>query len=123
MKHLKKFQARKESLNISAEQIATITKLSLEEVQNFFDHRDISIKNLEEISKLFGLDIDGNEIRDIQTLKENRAKEKAIYIMSLVQDTSALEGQGLDKEQLDELIEKTKQELLTGEYKDKLWAT
>jgi len=66
MKHLKKFQARKESLNISAEQIATITKLSFEEVQNFFDHRDISIKNLEEISKLFGLDIEGNEINDIR---------------------------------------------------------
>jgi hypothetical protein len=33
-------------------------------------------------------------------LEQNRVKEKALYMVSLVQDTSSLEEQGLDNEQL-----------------------
>lgn len=46
---------------------------------------------------ILGLDFAGNEVIDINTLKHNRAKEKALYLVSLVQDTSSLEKQGLDK--------------------------
>lgn len=53
--------------------------------------------------------------------EEAQAYKRAVYIVSLVQDTMSLEGQGLGKEAIDKLIEKAKQEFLTGKYKDKLW--
>jgi hypothetical protein len=41
----------------------------------------------------------------------------------LVQDTSALEMQGLEKRELDILIEDTKREFLYGAYQKNLWAS
>jgi hypothetical protein len=38
-------------------------------------------------------------VLSINELEQNRAKEKALYMVSLVQDTSSLEEQGLDNEQ------------------------
>jgi hypothetical protein len=70
-----------------------------------------------------GLDFAGNEIVDIKTLKEQRAKEKALYIVSLVQDTSSLEMQGLDKNKIEQLINETKEQFLTGDYRKNLWAS
>jgi len=54
-------------------------------------------------------------------IKENRAKERALYIVGLVQDTSALELQGLEDKELNLLIEETKEQFLNGAYQDKLW--
>ena len=42
------------------------------------------------------MDFAWNEVINIKALKEKRAEEKALYIVSLVQDTSALEMQGLE---------------------------
>lgn len=63
MKHLQIFTTRQESLNVSAEQIATITELSLEAVKNFFHHGDICTKNLKK-SKM-----STTKIRVIETMK------------------------------------------------------
>lgn len=60
------------------------------------------------------MDFAGNEVMDTKTLKDERATQRAIYIVSLVQDTSALEMQGLNKDVM---------ELLYGDYRDKLWAS
>ena len=70
---------------------------------------------------LLGLDNFGNETLNIQTLKEKRAKEKALEIVSLVQDTISLEKQGLELEHIKKLLEETKETFLTGEYKKNLW--
>ncbi len=40
---------------------------------------------------------------------------------SLVQSTSALEVQGLEKESLDKIISKFEKEFLVGNYKNRLW--
>ncbi|VVM25058.1 hypothetical protein BSPWISOXPB_9403 [uncultured Gammaproteobacteria bacterium] len=55
----------------------------------------------------------------INELEQNRAKEKALYMVSLVQDTSSLEEQGLDNEQLNLLIEQLKIAFCTSTKK--LW--
>jgi hypothetical protein len=67
------------------------------------------------------LDFAGNEVINIKALKEKRAEEKALYIVSLVQDTSALEMQGLESNEIKSLIEDTKKQFLTGKYKNTLW--
>jgi hypothetical protein len=43
---------------------------------------------MESITHLLGLDFAGNEVLSINELEQNRAKEKALYMVSLVQDTS-----------------------------------
>ena len=40
---------------------------------------------------------------------------------SLVQSTSTLEFQGLEKDSLDKIIHKFEKEFLQGQYKNKLW--
>ena len=120
---VKRVKARRTKLEMTIENLASLSGLGFRTVTRFFAGDDVKLSSVEQITQVLGLDFAGNEEIDIQRLREARALERAIYIMSLVQDTSALEGQGLDKEQLDELIEKTKQELLTGEYKDKLWSS
>ncbi|MDC9715044.1 MAG: hypothetical protein PSN36_04400 [Gammaproteobacteria bacterium] len=47
-------------------------------------------------------------------------KEKALYMVSLVQDTSSLEKQGLDSKDLDLLIKQTEYDLL-HKYRKNLW--
>jgi hypothetical protein len=40
---------------------------------------------------------------------------------SLVQGTSALEMQGLEEDSLNRMIDKFKEEFLTGSYQNRLW--
>jgi len=77
----------------------------------------------DKITNTLGLDFAGNEMIDIETLKEQRAKQKALYVVSLVQDTSALEIQGLESEDITNLLEETKNQFLIGAYKKSLWAS
>ena len=53
--------------------------------------------------------------KSAQKAKESLLREQAEKIVSQVQGTMALEGQGLDKEQIDAMIERTYQELLIDE--------
>jgi hypothetical protein len=92
-------------------------------VTRFFSGEDVKLTTLEKITNIMGLDFSGNEVIDIKTLRDTRAKEKAIYIVSLVQDTSALEMQGLESGAIKLLIEDTKKQFLTGEYQKNLWGS
>ncbi len=79
------------------------------------------MSTVQSIIHLLGLDFAGNEIISIAELKQNRAKQKAIYMVSLVQDTSSLEEQGLDNEQLNLLIKQAENSFLHKHQKN-LWA-
>jgi predicted transcriptional regulator len=122
-KHLlQKVKDRKEQVGISLENLAGLSELGYRTVSRFFSGHDVKLSTVEKITNILGLDFAGNETIDIKTLQEQRAKQKAIYIVSLVQDTSALEMQGLENSDLNHLIEETKTEFLTGAYKQNLWA-
>lgn len=54
----------------------------------------VSELGIKTITRLFA----GNVLIDINTLREKRAEKKALEIISLVQDTSVLENQGLEKQ-------------------------
>jgi len=120
---LKKVKQRKSQLDMTIDNIAKLSKLGNRTVVRFFSGEDVKLSTLEKITNILGLDFAGNEIVNIETLKEQRARERAIYIVSLVQDTSALEMQGLQRKELDILIEETKQQFLYGEYQKNLWAS
>ena len=120
---LKKVKDRKNSIGMTIDNISNLSKLGNRTVGRFFSGEDVKLSTLEKITNIMGLDFAGNETIDINTLKLNRAEQKALYIVSLVQDTSALEMQGLQSDELNQLIEDTKKEFLYGEYKKNLWAS
>jgi len=120
---LKRVKVRKEQIGLTLDNISQLSQLGNRTITRFFSGEDVKLSTLEKITNIMGLDFAGNEIVDIKTLKEQRAKEKAIYIISLVQDTSALEMQGLENEVIEVLIQDTKEQFLTGAYQKNLWAS
>lgn len=119
---LDKVKSRKDQIGMTLENISALSHLGTRTVARFFAGDDVKLSTVEKITNLLGLDFAGNEVIDIATLKERRAQEKALYIVSLVQDTSALEMQGLDRDDIIELIKETKYEFLHGSYQKCLWA-
>ena len=120
---LTKVKTRKKQIGMTLDNISTLSKVGSRTVIRFFGGEDVKLSTLEKITNILGLDFAGNEIIDIGTLRQNRARERAIYIVSLVQDTSALEMQGLENHDIEILITDTQELFLTGEYQKKLWAS
>ena len=120
---LEKVKQRRKNVGITIDNLAKVSNLGFRTVTRFFAGDDVKLSTVEKITEVLGLDFAGNEVVNIQTLKNKRAEQKALYIVSLVQDTSVLEMQGLEKNELNQLLQETKQEFLTGEYQDNLWAS
>jgi len=70
------------------------------------------------IAEALGMSMGLNETIDIRMAQ---ARKKACRVVAMVQGTSAIESQGLDEEQINQMIERTVHELLTGSNR-KLWA-
>jgi len=118
---VKQIIARKEQLNITIENLAKLSGLGVRTVNRVLANEDVKLSTIESITNLLGLDFAGKEIVPLDELKKQRAKSKAIFMASLVQDTSALEMQGLDKENINNIISMYEQEFLNGNYQDTLW--
>ena len=118
---LQKIKDRRKEIGITIDNLSSISQLGTKTVSRFFTGADVKLSTVERITKVLGLDFAGIEVINIKALKEKRAEEKALYIVSLVQDTSALEMQGLESNEIKSLIEDTKKQFLTGKYKNTLW--
>ncbi len=118
---IQKIQNRKKQINISIENLAKLSGLGVRTVNRFFAGDDVKFSTIEKITNLLGLDFAGNEVIPLNQLQKQRAKEKALFMASLVQSTSALEIQGLEKDSLDKIIHKFEKEFLQEQYKNKLW--
>ena len=114
---------RKNEINITLENISKLSGLCNHTVSRFFCGKDVKLSTVEKITNLLGLDFAGKEILTVDELKDKRANKNALYIVGLVQDTSALEMQGLEKKELNILITETKEQFLSGDYQKKLWAS
>jgi transcriptional regulator with XRE-family HTH domain len=123
MQLLEKVKSRRETIGITVDNLSKLSNVGAKTIMRFFSGEDVKISTLEKITNTLGLDFAGNEVVDIKRLRDKRAEQRAVYIVSLVQDTASLEMQGLDKSDLQEMIDETKLELLYGDYKDKLWAS
>ena len=118
---IQKIENRKEQINISIENLAKLTNLDVRTVNRFFAGDDVKLSTIEKITNLLGLNFAGNEVVPLNQLQKQRAKEKALFMASLVQSTSALEVQGLEKDSLNKIINKFEKEFLQGQYKNRLW--
>ena len=118
---IQKIEKRKKQINISIENLAKLSHLGVRTVNRFFAGEDVKLSTIERITNLLGLDFAGNEVVSLKELERQRAKEKALFMASLVQSTSALEAQGLEKDSLNKIIDKFEKEFLQGQYKNRLW--
>jgi len=118
---LHKVELRKEEVGITLENLAKLSYNGVRTVHRFFAGEDVKLSTIEKITNTLGLDFAGNETLSLKELNKQRAKEKALFMASLVQHTSALEMQGLNEEQLNNMIKKIEKTFLTGKYKSKLW--
>ena len=118
---IKQIIARKEQLNITIENLAKLSGLGIRTVNRVLANEDVKLSTIEKITNFLGLDFAGNEIVPLDELKKQRAKEKATFMASLVQSTSALEMQGLDSDNINSLVSMYEKEFLEGEYQNTLW--
>ena len=118
---IQKIENRKKQININIENLAKLSHLGIRTVNRFFAGEDVKLSTIERITNLLGLDFAGNEVIPLKELEKQRAKEKALFMASLVQSTSALEAQGLEKNSLNKIIDKFEKEFLQGQYKNRLW--
>lgn len=118
---IQKIENRKNQINISIENLAKLSNLGVRTVNRFFAGDDVKLSTIERLTNLLGLDFAGNEVISLNQLQKQRAKEKALFMASLVQSTSALEVQGLEEDSLNKIIDKFEKEFLQGQYKNRLW--
>lgn len=116
-----KIEKRKKQLGISIENLAKLSNSGVRTINRFFAGEDVKLSTVEKMTNILGLDFAGNETVSLKELEKKRANQKAIFMASLVQSTSALEMQGLEKNSLDKIIHKFEKEFLTGTYKNRLW--
>ncbi len=118
---VQKVKSRKETLGITIENLAKLSHNGVRTVNRFLSGEDVKLSTVESITNVLGLDFAGNKIISLDKLKKQRATQKAIFMASLVQGTSALEMQGLEEDSLNIIIDKFKEEFLTGSYQNRLW--
>ena len=117
-----KIEIRRKELGISIENLAKLSHSGVRTVNRLLAGEDVKLSTVEKITTVLGLDFAGNEIVAVKELEKRRAKEKALFMASLVQSTSALEKQGLEQNSLDRMIDRFEKEFLCGKYRKKLWA-
>ena len=117
----KQIIARKKQLNITIENLAKLSGVSVRTINRVLANEDVKFSTIESITNFLGLDFAGNEIVPLEELKKQRARQKATFMASLVQSTSALEMQGLDKENVNNIISMYEKEFLYGKYSKTLW--
>lgn len=103
---------------VNLNRIAEITKKDgIRLLKSDFTTQD----SIDKTTKLLGLNSFGRETKTIRQLNKERARNKAIRIVSMVQDTSSLEEQGLEAMTIKRMIIRTEKEFLKGPYSSRLW--
>jgi len=118
---IEKIIARKKELNITVGNLAKLSGVGVRTINRLLKNEDVKLSTIESVTNLLGLDFAGNEVVPLQELKKQRAREKALFLASIVQGTSALEMQGLEEDSLKNIITNYEEAFLKGEYKNTLW--
>ena len=118
---IKQIIARKEQLHITVDNLAKLSGVGVRTINRLLKNEDVKLSTIESVTNFLGLDFAGNEQVSLRELAKNRAHEKAIFLASIVQGTSALEMQGLDDDSLNKIIASYEKEFLSGNYQDTLW--
>lgn len=120
---LKALEHRRRELGISLDLLAERSGVSRLTVYRILTgrHAGASLFNILAIADSLGLALRIDSEVAPQELKQEQAERKAKRLVSLVQGTSGLEGQAVDRQTIATMVERTTHELLTGPSR-KLWS-
>ena len=120
---LRFLNGRRRQLGMSYAVVAERSGVSSPTVQRVLGGmgHDASISNVLAIARALGLELGFRAEADVETLLEQQARRKAERLVGMVQGSSALEGQAVDKQTREQMVRQTVHELLAGS-KRKLWA-
>ena len=123
---LKDLDVRRRDLGLSYELLAKRCGVSRPTVQRILSgrHPSASFANIVAIAESLGLairDPPQDSKVDPGRLRREQAERKARKLVALVQGTSGLEGQAVDRVAVESMVEQTTHELLAGP-KRKLWS-
>ena len=119
---INQLEQRRQELKMSRAILAQRSGVSLPTVNRILSgkHMSASFDNVLALADQLNMEIQAVERGRSHDVRQQQAEQKAKYLVSLVQGTSALEGQGLDEQELKELVDETAKELFLTERK--LWA-
>lgn len=108
-------------LGMSQTELARRANVGLASVQRVMAGKPASLNTIVAMAKAVGLELKFKPQRSVTELRYEQAKRKAQELLELTQGNAALEAQGVDKETLDELRQRTIKKLLAGPDR-RLWA-
>jgi transcriptional regulator with XRE-family HTH domain len=114
---------RRRDLGLSYDLLSKRCGVSRPTVQRILSGRQAaaSFSNILAIAESLGLALRLDSKVAPPELKREQAERKARKLVALVQGTSGLEGQAVDRETIESMVEQTTQELLAGS-KRRLWS-
>lgn len=117
----REFERRRRELGMSRTALAKRSHVSLPTVNRILSdqHGGASFANVLAIANALGMEVTATAQTGSDEFRQRQATTKARHVVRLVQGTSALEGQGLDKDELEEMVRRTSRELVVT--KRKLW--
>ncbi len=118
---IKKIRQRKKEMGITVDNLAQLSGIGVRTVHRLLSGDDVKLSTVEKITETMGLDLAGNTIVPLNKLREQRARQKALHLATLVQGTSTLEKQGLNPKGIDQVIKLFEHALLNGQYRNRLW--
>ena len=117
-----RLQTRRKMLGIGFQSLASRSGVSIPTVKRIFGGQiaAASFGNIAAIAEALGLSFELGE-SSVDALCRQQARKKAMQVARLVQGTSALESQAVEKDTYKRIVEKSFREILAGP-KRKLWA-
>jgi hypothetical protein len=116
-----KIKRRLNKVGINSENLDKVAHINKKDVIRLLNSDFTSKDSIEKTTQILGLNSYGKEIKSVKQLRKDRARSKAIRVVSMVQDTSSLEEQGLESMAIKRMIIKTEKEFLKGPYSSRLW--
>jgi hypothetical protein len=116
-----KIKRRLNKVGINSENLDKVAHINKKDVIRLLNSDFTSKDSIEKTTQILGLNSYGKEIKSVKQLRKDRARSKAIRVVSMVQDTSSLEEQGLESMAIKRMIVRTEKEFLKGPYSSRLW--
>lgn len=116
-----KIKRRANKVGIDVQNLYNVANIDKKDVIRLLNSNFTSKDSIEKTTQILGLNSYGKEIKSVKQLRKDRARSKAIRVVSMVQDTSSLEEQGLESMAIKRMIVRTEKEFLKGPYSSRLW--
>src|SRR5437868_1902312 len=107
---------RRRKLGISYAALARRSGVSMPTVVRLLSgrHLSASLRNVVAVADALGVDFQVREVTPVHELREQQAAQKAQRLTRMLQGTSGLEAQALDRETVSAMTRQTVHELLAG---------